>query len=107
MTIKKRSVVMAAFLAFGLTSYGIARHYTPSLILYVVEQSLIQKAPEGIKPYMVHRRLDTFLSAMPDQNARIETLLRISQYLEKTQHLTAEEWEGLLPDGKPAGSSAL
>ena len=104
MTFKKRSLVMAAFLAFALTSFGIARHYTPSLIFYVVEQSLIQKAPPGINARAVHQRLDALLSEMRGQNARMETLLRISQYLEKTQHLTAEEWDGLFRDGKPAGS---
>jgi hypothetical protein len=107
MSIKKRSIIMAALIAFALTSYGIARYYTPSLILYVVEQSLIQKAPSGIQARMVHKQLNTLLSEMPDQNARMEKLLRISQYLEKTQHLSAEEWEGLFPDASAPKSSAL
>lgn len=107
MTIKKRSIVMAALLIFVLTSYGIARHYAPSLILHVVEQSLIQKAPTGIKAQMIHQRLYTLLSEIPDQNTRMERLLRISQYLEKIQHLTTEEWDGLFSDAKPAESSVL
>jgi hypothetical protein len=98
---------MAALLIFALTSYGIARHYTPALILYVVEQSLIQKAPPGIQAQMVHQRLHTLLSKIPDQNTRMERLLRISQYLEKIQHLTTEEWDGLFPDAKLAESSVL
>jgi hypothetical protein len=107
MTIRKRSIVMAALLIFALTSYGIARYYTPSLILHVVEQSIIQKAPPGIKAQMVHQRLHSLLSEMPDQNSRMERLLRISQYLEKIQHLTTEEWNGLFPDAKLAESSVL
>lgn len=98
---------MAVFLIFALTTYGIARYYAPSLILHVVEQSLIQKAPANIQTHLVHQRLQALLSEIPDQNARMERLLRLSQYLEKIQHLTAEEWDGLFPDAKPAGSSAL
>ena len=107
MTIKQRSIIMAAIIALAATAYGVARYYTPSLILYVVEQSLIQKAPAGIQAQMVHKQLNALLSEMPDQNARMERLLRISQYLEKTQHLTAEEWEGLFPDAGAPGASVL
>ena len=98
---------MASVLAFVLASYAIARHFTPSLIFYVVEQSLIQKAPANVHAEMVRTHLNVILSPLPDQDARMEKLLWISQYLEKVQHLKAEEWEALFPEAKPAGTSAL
>jgi len=76
--------------------YGVARHYSPSLVLYVVEQSLVQKAPAGTDSKLLLARLHALLSKTPSQKTRMEKLLRISEYLEKTQRLTSEELDKLM-----------
>jgi hypothetical protein len=96
MTIQKRSILIAVFLLFVSVLYGAARHYSPSLILFVVEQSLVQKAPSGTDLTRLHERFHQFLSAIPDQNSRMEKLLHISQFLEKVQQLTQEDLNELL-----------
>jgi len=87
---------MVALLAIASVLYGVARYYSPSLILYVVEQSLAQKAPAGTSLVLLHERLRALLSTAPDQNAKMERLLQISQYLEKVQYLTREELDELV-----------
>ena len=87
---------MFALCALALILYGAAKYYSPSLVLYVVEQTLIQKAPTGSQPVLIHERLHTLLATAPDQNARMTKLLRISERLEKVQNLTPEELDGIL-----------
>lgn len=84
--------------------YGTAKYYAPPLILFVVEQSLAQKAPAGTDLTKLHERLHAYLSEAPDQDVRMERLLRISQYLEKVQQLTDEELNELLTSNKPETS---
>jgi hypothetical protein len=96
MSIQKRSIIVVVLFAFALTLYGAAKYYSPSLILYVVEQSLIQKAPAGTDTVLLQNRLRTHLSTISDQSAQMRRLLRISEYLEKVQHLTPEELDRLL-----------
>jgi hypothetical protein len=98
MTIQKRSIVIAALFALASVFYGVARHYSPYLVLYVVEQSLAQKAPSGTDSNLLRARLHALLSVTPDQDAQMKRLLRISQYLEKVQSLTPEELDKLLAD---------
>ena len=93
MSIRKRASILSALLALALIMYCAARYYSPDLIRHVVEQSLIQKAPPGIDAPTVRLRLDAFVRAEPDKKAQIQKLLRISEYLEKIQRLTAEEWD--------------
>lgn len=95
MTIQRRSIIVGMLLVFALALYGAAKHYSPSIILYVVEQSLAQKAPKGTDTVQLHARLHALLSSAPDQNSRMQMLLRISGYLEKVQHLTPEELDRL------------
>jgi len=96
MTIQKRLIIIGIVLAIAAILYGAGRHYSPSLIQYVVEQSLIQKAPAGTDPTELRGRLHTLVSTIPDRNARMERLLRISEYLEKTQSLSTEDLDRLL-----------
>jgi hypothetical protein len=107
MTIRKRSLVIASLFAVALVLYGAAKHYAPSLVLFVVEQSLMQKAPSGINPSSIHERFRARIAAAPDRNTQMQRLLQISQYLEKVQHLTFEQLDKLLAIDKsdqPAGS---
>jgi hypothetical protein len=103
MTIQKRSIVVVMVFAFASVLYGAAKYYSSSLILYVAEQSLIQKAPPGTDPVALHQRLSALLSAAPDQKSKMEKLLRLSEYLEKVQHLSPEEMDKLLAAEKPGG----
>ncbi len=96
MTVQKRSVVMFALIASASILYGAARHYSPALVQFVVEQSLEQKAPSGTDLNQTRERLRSLLSKTPDQHARMEKLLRISQYLEKVQQLSPDELNELL-----------
>lgn len=101
MTIQKRSIVVASLLAVALAFYGVAKYYSSSLILYVVEQSLIQKAPQGMDPVILHDRFRTFVNETPDNKSRIEKLLRVAGYLEKVQHLNSGQVDELLKLERP------
>ena len=100
MTVRKRSLVLGSLFAVALAVYGIARYYSPSLVLFVVEQSLIQKAPSGTDPDLLVARFRAHISAAPDNNSQMERLLRISEALEKVQHLTDEQLDGLLAEDR-------
>jgi hypothetical protein len=104
MTIRKRSLVIASLFAVASVLYGAAKYYSPSLVLFVVEQSLMQKAPSGIDPSSIYERFHARIAAAPDRNSQMQTLLQISEYLEKVQHLTFEQLDKLLAVDKPAGS---
>jgi len=95
MTIQKKALILSALLALSLILYCIAKYYSPNLIHHVVEQSLIQKAPPDIDAPEVRRRLEALIGAEPDKKARVQKLLRISEYLEKIQRISPEEWERL------------
>ena len=92
MTIQKRASILSALLALALILYCLAGYYSTDLIYHVVEQSLIQKAPPDVDAPTVRRRLEELLRAEPDKKSRVQRLLRISEYLEKIQRLTPEEW---------------
>jgi hypothetical protein len=97
MPIQKRFLFVLALFAFALILYGAGKHYATPLISYVVEQSLVQKAPAGIEPRQLRERLQSFIAAAPDQDIKMERLFLISAYLEKVQHLTSEELDKLIP----------
>jgi len=103
MTMQKRSIVIVMVFAFASILYGAAEYYSSSIIQYVTEQSLVQKAPTGTNPIELHQRLSALLSITSDQKARMQELLRISEYLEKVQHLSPEELDKLLAIEKPIG----
>jgi hypothetical protein len=94
--IKKRLTVATIVLILVLTVYGTVKLYSPALIFYVVEQTLIQKAPPGTNPAHLHERLQLLVFAGPNPEARMEELFRISGYLEKVQTLTPDQLELLL-----------
>jgi hypothetical protein len=100
MTVQKRLITACTLLAFASILYGAGRQYSPALIRYVVEQSLIQKAPSGADPVYIQNRLRAILSKTPDRNAQTQRLLQISEYLEKVQSLTPEDLDGLMAPEK-------
>ncbi|HTY64153.1 MAG TPA: hypothetical protein VMG30_18025 [Acidobacteriota bacterium] len=96
MAIRKRLIIAGIISALSVILYGAGLHYSPALIQYVVEQSLIQKAPAGTDPVELHKRLHALVSAIPDQNTRMKMLLRISEYIEKIQRLSLKDMDRLL-----------
>jgi hypothetical protein len=99
MTIRKRSLVIASLFAVASVVYGVAKYYSPSLVLFVVEQSLLQKAPSGINPASIRERFHACIAAAHDRHSQMQKSLQISEYLEKVQHLSLEELDRLLtPD---------
>jgi hypothetical protein len=95
-TIQRRSITAGLLLAFALILYGTAKYHSPSLIFYVVEQSLIQKAPSGMDPVMLHERLHALIVKEPDPHAQMKRLLQISGGLEKVQHLVPGDLDKIL-----------
>ncbi len=100
-------MVLAALFILASVLIGVARYYSPALVLYVVQQSLAQKAPSGSDSALLRERLHALLAAAPDQKARMERLLQISEYLEKVQSLTPEELDELMAVGKSRTSSKI
>ena len=100
MTVQKRLITACSLLAFASILYGAGRHYSPALIRYVVEQSLIQKAPSGADPVYLQNRLRAILSKIQNRDAQTQKLLQISEYLEKVQFLTPEDVDSLMAQGK-------
>ena len=85
---------MLALTALAVIVYCMVGQYSPRLIRHVVEQSLVQKAPSGIDAAAARQRLETILNAEPGDDARVQRLLEISEYLERIQRMTHEEWDG-------------
>ncbi len=100
-------MVVAIVFALASVFVGVARHYSSSLVLYVVEQSLAQKAPPGTDSLVLRKRIHKLLAAAPDQKARMQRLLQISEYLEKIQYLTPEELDELLAVKKTGTSPEI
>jgi hypothetical protein len=96
MATHKRWTVAAAVVLLSSILCGAGRYYSPSLIQYVVEQSLVQKAPADADAAYIQERLRAVLSSMPDKKARVQKLIRISEIIEKTQFLTPEDLDRLM-----------
>ncbi len=96
MSFRQRAAIVGVLAVIALAVYGAARHYRHTLVIYVVEQSLMQKAPPGSDPALLAMRLRALLASIPDNNERFAKVLAISQEIEKVQTLTPQELEQLL-----------
>jgi hypothetical protein len=96
MTFRDRIWVMGAFVTVALAVFGTAKFYAPALMIYVTEQTLIQKSPAGTNLEDLHRRFHAYISSLPDTKTKLADVMAISQYLEKIQHLTPQELDHLL-----------
>lgn len=76
--------------------YLTAKLCAGSIVAYVVEETLIQKAPPGTDPHLLRSRLESRLAACPDEATRLQRLMEIAQTLERVQTLTPHELEGAL-----------
>ena len=88
--------VLGVCLIIAAASFTAARLASASIVAYVVEETLVQKAPPGTDPLWVRFRFRTMLSGSAGKAARIDRLMDIAQALEKSQQLTAPEFERLL-----------
>ncbi len=96
MTIRKRSAVMGVIAAFLWILYGTARINSTFLVEYVVEKTLIQKAPAGTDPVQIQESLQKLLAAAPNRTERLERLFLLSSYLEKVQEVSPQALAGIL-----------
>ncbi|MEJ2110959.1 MAG: hypothetical protein P8Z37_13815 [Acidobacteriota bacterium] len=96
MTIRRRSLVVGVIVCFFLILYSTAKLNSQLLIQYVVEQTLIQKAPSGTQPDEIRRRFRKLLASVPNKRERTNLLFQISRDLEKVQELTPEAFDVLL-----------
>ncbi len=96
MSFRRRAAIVGLLVAVAAGIYIPARFYSHSLVIYVVEQSLIQKAPPGTDPAAIHERLHALLAAIPGRDAKLARVLAISQFVEKVQTLTPQDLEQLL-----------
>jgi hypothetical protein len=104
MAFKQRITVLGILALLFLAAYGAAKAYSPAIVAYVVEQALVQKAPEGMSPILVRERFQALLASTPGELKMLK-LLALSNYLEKVQKLTPAELNRLLrPDGTAAGT---
>ena len=103
-TIRERMAYLGLITLLFLGVYGIGRHSSPAIVAYVVEQALLQKAPDGIDPRLVRERFESWLaSASP--GSKLLKLIALSSYLEKVQKLAPAEMDGLLTVGTDAPST--
>ena len=77
-------------------AYAITRFYSIILVAYVVEESLIQKAPDGADTGRIRARFQGLVHSLPDRRSRFERLIEMSQVLEKVQKLDPAGMEQLL-----------
>jgi hypothetical protein len=94
-TFLQRVEILGLLLLVFLMIYGVARHYSSAIVAYVVEEALLQKAPEGMSPAMVRQRFDAALASTPQQ-VKLLKLLSLSNYIEKVQKLPPAELDRLL-----------
>jgi hypothetical protein len=96
MTLRRRLGIAALLALPVLVIYGLGRYYSPDIITLIVEQSLIEKAPPGTNPEVVTARFHRLMAGCATHDAKMQTLLQLSQYLEKVQEISVPELESLL-----------
>jgi hypothetical protein len=100
MTVKKRAIIFISLSIIAAGLYRSAQFYSAPLIYFVVEQSLMQKAPEGANVSLLQERFRQHIFAMTDKKLQNDRLLSISASLEKAQHLTIKQMDELLGERK-------
>lgn len=109
---KKRTIILlAVILALGTGALLVFRAYKLRLIHLVVENAVIQKAPDGYPRQAIVAAFDAHLAEARRSHREdeyLDRLLQTSQSLEKVQRLEKKELDELLAEldpgttGKPA-----
>ncbi len=103
---RQRLAVLGVLVVVFLAIDGAARYYSPVMVAYVVEQSLVQKAPSGMSASETKERFRAAMAAVgPD--GKLLKLFEISNYLEKVQKLTPADLDRLLTAPKAAGRAGF
>ncbi len=97
MALRHRLVIVGLLALIALGAYALGRFYSPALMTYVVEQTLIEKAPPGTDASLLRHRFEAAIGSQP-AGEKLQRLMRLSQYLEKVQELTQPELDLLLRD---------
>ena len=100
MAFRQRLGILGLLGLLALAADGVGRYYSPALMGYVVEQTLIEKSPSGTDQAMLRSRFEALLSTSRSREDKYRILLRLSQHLEKVQALTKPELEMLLQERK-------
>ncbi len=106
MNFQRRAAIVGFLAVIGLAVYCAGIVYSQALVVYVVEQSLAEKAPAGTDTALLRARFHAMLASIPDKKVRLARVLAMSQDLEKVQTLTPQEVEHMLsvaPKGKAPG----
>lgn len=93
--LRQRITVLAVLALLFFLVYGVSRHYSPALVAYVVEQTLTEKAPEGMSSEAVRKRFEAVMFSAAPKDKMLK-LMSLSNYLEKVQKLTPNELDELL-----------
>jgi hypothetical protein len=98
MAFRQRLGILGLLGLLALVVGGMGRYYSPALMTYVVEQTLIEKSPPGTDQAMLRSRFEALVAASRSCEAKYKILLQLSQYLEKVQELTKPELEMIFQD---------
>jgi hypothetical protein len=96
MTFRQRTLRLLCLGVVAGGAYAVTRIYSSILVTYVVEESLIQKAPDGADTGQIRARFQGLVHTIPDRGTRLRRLMEMSQVLEKVQRLDRDGVERLL-----------
>lgn len=96
MSFSRRLCTVGILLALAMVAYAVASRYSAKIVIYVVEQTLIQKSPPGSDPTVVRQRFRAHMEALSGEDAKLQKALTLSQYLEKFQRLSSFQLESLI-----------
>ncbi len=96
MNFQRRAAIVGLLAVIGLAVYCAGIVYSQALVVYVVEQSLVEKAPAGTDSALLRARFHAMLASVADKKLKLARVLAMSQDLEKVQTLTPQEVEQML-----------
>ena len=94
--LNRRLLIVGVLTAIAVVSYVALHRYSPVLVGYVVEQTLLQKAPDGADLTEIRSSFEAWIEGFPGGDARLKRLFAVSQQLEKVQKLSDLELKHLL-----------
>jgi hypothetical protein len=98
---RQRVTILCLLALLFLGSYATARRYSAAIVAFVIEEALVQKAPDEVGPERAERHFHAWLDAARPED-KLMKLLDLSKYLEKVQKLSVLEMEQLLSAGAGA-----
>ncbi len=96
MTLRNRLATLGILGAVAIACYGTARYYSPAIVIFVVEQALLQKAPAALSSAAVEQKYRGLMESLPTRDDKLKRALILSQSLEKVQRLSQTQFDELL-----------